>query len=80
MQNAPTSFGPVSLTLDRSGSAIDGTLVVPAHAHARLRLRVPAGERLVRVVIGSTLVHPDAQGTIDLGTRHGTIAVHATVS
>jgi hypothetical protein len=80
VQNAPTTFGPVSFTLERSGSAIDGTLVVPAHAHVRFRLRVPAGQRLLRVVIGSTPVRPNAEGTIDLGTRHGTIAVHATVS
>jgi hypothetical protein len=80
VQNAPTSFGAVSYTLQRSGTAIDGTLVVPAHAHARLRLRLPAGERLGHVVLGSVPMRPDADGTIDLGSRHGTIALHATVT
>jgi len=79
VRNAPTSFGNVSLTLARSGSTISGTLVVPAHAHARLRLRVPAGERVTRVVVGSTPVRVASDGTVDLGSRHGTIAVTATV-
>ena len=79
VHNAPTSFGNVSLTLARSGSTITGTLVVPAHAHAKLRLRVPAGERVTRVLAGSTPLRVDTDGTVDLGSRHGTIAVTATV-
>jgi hypothetical protein len=76
---APTSFGKVSYTLARSGSTIDGTLVLPANAHVRLRFRVPAGERLLRVLVGSTPVAADRAGTIDLGGRSGPVTVRATV-
>ena len=76
---APTSFGKVTYTLDRHGSAIEAKLVLPAHAHARLRLRLPAGERLLRVLVGSTAVPADRSGTISLGDRAGAVSVRATV-
>jgi len=80
VENAPTSFGKVSYTLARSGSAITGQLVLPANAHARLRLRLPAGERLLRVVVGSTALPIGKANTIDLGTRSGRYALSATVA
>ncbi|HEX3805240.1 MAG TPA: hypothetical protein VHV52_00510, partial [Gaiellaceae bacterium] len=80
VQNAPTSFGDVSYTLSRHGSTIEGQLVLPANAHARLRLRLPAGERLWRVVVGSTIVRVGPANTIDLGTRHGRVALTATIA
>ena len=76
---APTSFGKVTYSLVRTGTTIEGRLVLPAGAHARLRLRLPAGQRLLRVVVGSTVVAADRAGTIDLGGRHGSVAVRATV-
>src|SRR5581483_6882924 len=80
VRDAPTSFGDVSYTLSRTGSTIEGSLVLPPRCRCRLRLRLPAGERLLRVVVGSTAVPANSSGTIELGTRHGRIAVHATVS
>jgi hypothetical protein len=80
VQDAPTSFGKVSFTLARSGSTIDGSLVVPAGSHARLRLRVPAGERVTRVVVGSASLPVDSAGTVDLGSEHGSLSLSATVS
>jgi hypothetical protein len=80
VNHAPTSFGTVSYTLARSGSQIVGSLVLPRGAHARLRLRLPAGERLARVLVGSTVVRPDRAGTIALGNRHGAVELRATVS
>jgi hypothetical protein len=79
VRDAPTSFGKVTYSLLRSGSRIDGELVLPAHSQARLRLRLPAGERLVRVLVGRTPVPAGPGGTIDLGGRRGTIEVHAIV-
>ncbi len=76
---APTSFGKVSYSLARTGATVDAQLVLPPAAHCRLRLRLPAGERLVRVLVGSTVVAADRAGTIDLGTRHGSFAIRATV-
>ena len=46
VSDAPTSFGTVSYSLARSGATIEGQLVLPADAHSRLRLRLPAGEQL----------------------------------
>lgn len=80
VRSAPTSFGKVSYTLARSGSTISGKLTIPYGPTAtRLRLRVPAGEHLTHVVVGSTVVAADRSGTIDLGDRHGSIALRATV-
>jgi hypothetical protein len=53
--------------------------VLPRGAHARLRLRLPAGEQLRRVLVGSTRAAADRTGTIDLGGRGGAIVVRATV-
>lgn len=77
---APTSFGPVTYSLTRQGSIIQGRLVLPANAHCRLRLRLPAGERLARVIVGSTPVVASRAGTIDFGARRGSVLVRATVS
>ena len=76
---APTSFGKVTYSLVRHGAAIEGRLVLPVRAHCRLRLRLPAGEHLVRVLVGSTRVTANRAGTIDLGDRHGALLVRATV-
>jgi hypothetical protein len=79
VRDAPTSFGKVTYSLDRKGSTIDGSLVLPAGARCRLRLRLPAHERLLRVLVGSTPVAVDRGGTIDFSRRRGTVTVHATV-
>lgn len=79
VKDAPTSLGKVSYTLTRSGSSIEGHLVLPKNAHARLRLRLPAGEKLVRVLVGSTAVAASSSGTIELGDRSGGVLVRATV-
>jgi hypothetical protein len=78
VRDVPTSFGNVSFSLSRSGSAIDGELTVP-HVHTRLRLRLPAGEHLVRVLVGTTRVAVGRAGTVDLGTRHGALSLRAIV-
>ncbi len=77
---APTSFGKVSVSLTRHGSTLDGALVLPAGSHCRLRLRLPAGERVGRVLVGSTVVAVDRAGTIDLGLRHGPVSIRAAVT
>jgi hypothetical protein len=81
VQNAPTSFGKVSYTIERTGSGVAVRLVVPPHAHARLRLRLPAGERLRSLTLaGSRPAFDAASGTVDLGARHGTLTLNATVT
>jgi hypothetical protein len=73
VKDAPTSFGPVSFTLARHGSTIDGHLVVPRHT--RLRLRLPAGLHVASVSVGTL----GANGTIDLGAHHGALTLRATI-
>ena len=80
VRSAPTSFGKVSYTLTRSGSTISGKLTIPYGPTTRLRLRLPAGEHLARVLVGATTVAADRAGTIDLGARHGSVVVRATVA
>jgi hypothetical protein len=80
VRSAPTSFGKVSYTLARSGSTITGKLTIPYGPTTRLRLRLPAGEHLARVLVGATVVTADRAGTIDLGERHGSVVVRATIA
>ncbi len=77
VQDAPTSFGPVSFSIARTGSRIAVQLDAPPKARVRLRLRLPAGERVRSVSHG--VLHA-ASGTIDLGSRGGTLALSATVT
>ena len=79
VRNAPTSFGKVSYSIARSGASVVVRLVLPRTQDVRLRLRLPAGQRLSRVLVGSSSVVPGAGGTIDLGARRGALFVRATV-
>ncbi|MFN2627293.1 MAG: hypothetical protein ABR569_01495 [Gaiellaceae bacterium] len=79
VDDAPTSFGKLTYSLVRSGSAVDGEFVLPPGSHARLRLRLPAGEHLVAVRVGSTHVPAGRSGTIALGNRAGRVLLHANV-
>jgi hypothetical protein len=79
VRGAPTSFGKVTYTLARHASTIDGELVLPAGSRARLRLRLPAGDRLLRVAIDGKLVAANRSGTLDLGDRDGRIELRAVV-
>jgi hypothetical protein len=80
VKDAPTSFGKVSFTLLRNGATVEARLAIPAHAHARLRFRLPAGEHVVRAAVGSRTLEADRGGTVDLGDLHGTFTVRATAT
>ncbi len=75
--SAPTSFGKVSYSIARNGASVVARLVLPRTQDVRLRLRLPAGEHLTRVLVGSSSVVPGE--TIDLGARSGALLVLATV-
>jgi hypothetical protein len=80
VRRAPTSFGKVSYSLVRRGSAITARLVLPLGCRCRLRLRVPAGERVASARIGSTRLHVGPGGTVALGSRQGALRVRATLT
>jgi hypothetical protein len=77
---APTSFGPLSYSLSRRGSTIAISVVLPPHAHARLRIRVPAGERVASVSVGARRLPFSSTATVDLSALHGAVTLRAAVT
>ena len=70
--DAPTRFGPVSYVLQASDREVRVHLAVPAHARrVLLRLRLPAGRRIVSV--SPRRPFDAATGTIDLSGAAGTV-------
>jgi hypothetical protein len=76
VDRAPTSFGKVSYSIERTGNVVAVHLVLPPRANARLRLRLPAGERIVSASLGRL---NSETSTIDLRGRQGLVDVRATV-
>jgi hypothetical protein len=77
--NAPTSFGSVSLDLVAQSHLVTGTVVAPARGRTRLRLRLPAGERIASVRVNGAPVRHHGE-TIDLGGRRGSIELAVGVA
>ena len=75
VQKAPTSFGPVSYSIVRTGDEVQVDVTPPASpapAALRIRLRLPVGERIDSVELAGRAVPFDVRtGTIDLSGRHG---------
>ena len=81
VRRAPTSFGPVSYTLERRRLRVKAALVLPAAPSVRLRLRLPAGTRITAVRAGGRLLPFDTvTGTIDLSGRRGPVELDAVLS
>jgi hypothetical protein len=83
VEQAPTSFGPVSYSLARVGSTVQGSIEPPSQpspASLELRLRLPAGEHLGAVRIdGRPAVVDRRSDTIDLSGRTGQLELEAVV-
>jgi hypothetical protein len=83
VRDAPTSFGPVSYSIERRGGVVAIAAHLPAAARGssvHLRLRLPRGERVRSATILGHLLRVDpATGTIDLSRRSGDLQVTATV-
>jgi hypothetical protein len=78
VRNAPTTFGPVSYTLEASESSVHASVTVPERTPPRtleLRLRLPRDRRIASVTLdGQPFTRFDpATGTIDLAGRRGTL-------
>jgi len=76
-----TSFGPLSFSLERAGKTIRIDVSSPkAPEPARLRLRLPAGARLLRVRLGARRLHVDRRTmTVTLPARAGRLHLVATL-
>jgi hypothetical protein len=83
VEREPTSFGPLSYEIDALDGEVLASVDVPSRNPPRtlsLRLRLPAGEKLVSVQVDEKPVRFDARtGTIDLSGRRGSIAIDAVV-
>ncbi len=78
VRNAPTSFGRVSFSITRRGRAVHVAVVAPTAPALRLRLRLPAGERIAAIHLAGRPVRYDAAtGTIDLTGRTGHLELDA---
>ncbi len=81
--DAPTSFGPVSYSLERHGKLVHATVDVPASPAApslRLRLRLPDGDRIATVrEDGIAIPFDAATGTIDLSGWVGRLDLDVTI-
>jgi hypothetical protein len=53
---------------------------LPANAHARLRVRVPGGERLASVSLGARRLPFALRATVDLSALRGAVTLRATVT
>jgi hypothetical protein len=76
-----TSFGPVSFSLERTGKTVRIDLAAPrAPEAARLRLRLPSGQRVVAVRLGSRRLRVDRHtSTVTLPARGGRLRLVATL-
>ena len=78
VKSAPTSFGPISYTIDAAVGTVSVSLEVPRSAalrSVRLRLRLPAGARMTGITIDGTPFRrfdPKTE-TIDLSGRSGSL-------
>jgi hypothetical protein len=82
LRNAPTSFGPVSFSIAAGARTVTATVTEPSRKLPRtiaLRLRLPAGSRLLGVTIdGRPWTNLDASsGTIQLPRTGGTVTLVA---
>ena len=80
---APTSFGPLSYEIDAGETGINATLDVPSRHPPRvlrLRLRVPAGHRVVAVRVNGLRRKFDPRtATVNLSGLRGTVSLVAAV-
>jgi hypothetical protein len=78
VSGAPTSFGPVSFTLEALESSVHARVTVPERAHPRrlrLRLRLPRGRHVSSVTLdGRPFTRFNRRtATLDLSGRRGTL-------
>ncbi len=77
VRDAPTSFGPVSYSIERHGPLVHVTVDVPSSPAApslRLRLRLPDGDRIASVRAAGLAIPFDGKtGTIDLSGWAGSL-------
>ena len=78
VRDAPTSFGPVSYEIRRRRLLVSIEVDAPVTPSLRLRLRLPAGDRIADVRIAGRLVQFDpTSGTIHLSGRGRSLRVVA---
>ncbi|MFL5953140.1 MAG: hypothetical protein ACJ76I_03420 [Gaiellaceae bacterium] len=83
VRDAPTSFGPVSYSIERRAGVVAIAAHLPSAVRAaslHLRLRLPRGERVKSATLLGRPLRVDAvTGTIDLSGRSGDLQVTVTL-
>jgi hypothetical protein len=83
VRESPTSFGPLSYEIDAGYGQITATVDVPMRRPPltmKLRLRVPAGHRVLGVRVGGKRRPFDRRtATVDLSGLRGTLSIVAAV-
>jgi hypothetical protein len=84
VRDLPTSFGPISYSIESHGGAIRAAVDAPTRARMReleIRLRLPTGKRMSKVVVnGAPWSRFDARSeTIDLSGEVGRVEVEVMV-
>ena len=81
VNDARTSFGRLSYSIERTGPTVHVSIQPPSPLPSlRLRLRLPAGERIASVRLGGRPVRFDRRsGTIDLSGRKGPLDLVVSV-
>src|SRR5262249_20818357 len=84
VRSAPTSFGPVSYSLERDVDDLRIAVTLPSSpplASVRLRLRLAGGERIARVELDGRRVPFDTRsGALDLSGRSGALELTASIA
>jgi hypothetical protein len=84
VRRVPTSFGPLSYSIESASHSVRVSLDVPGRAPLRLlrlRLRLPKGDRIVSTAVnGQTAAAVRMPETIELPTRAGHVEIVARVN
>ena len=80
VNNAPTTFGPISYSIQRHGNYVHITINAPTVPSLRLRLRLPTNQHITAVRLADHPIGYDPKtGTIDLFKHHGHLDLNATI-
>ena len=85
VERAPTAFGPLSMYVQSklSQGEVLAEIDLPARTRPKqtlLRIRVPTGWKVISATADSKALKTDKQGTMDISSLKGKIAVHCKVS
>ena len=80
VNNARTSFGPISYSIQRHGALVHIAIDTPAAPPLRLRLRLPTNQHITSIRLADHPISYDPEtGTINLPKHQGHLELNATL-